>query len=326
MRDDAGMNGPLLDLARGGDQEAFRRLTDPHLRELQVHIYRMVGSVHDAEDLLQDTLLAAWRGLGGFAGQASLRTWLYRIATNRTLDALRAQTRRGAHRYEPYPDDLLGGLPDTAPGPDVRYEQKEALALVFVAGLMRLSPLQRGVLVLRDVLGYSAAETAAMLGTSGDAVNSLLRRARAAFATRPPSLARAALPDARAERDTLDHLARAFESGDIDAVVALLADDAWLTMPPHALELEGRSAIGAFLHERQEERGVPLQLAETRANARPAFLCSWPGPNGIVPIGLLTVHLEGHAIASMTWFSDSEVLSRFGSAPPDRRAEVRDNP
>lgn len=312
MRDDAVMNVPLLDRARAGDHEAFRQLTDPHVRELQVHIYRMVGSPQDAEDLLQDTLLAAWRGLDGFAERASLRTWLYRIATNRSLDALRAAARRGAHEYEPYPELLLGGLPDAAPGPEARYEQKEALSLVFVAGLMRLPAGQRAVLVLRDVLGYRAQETAAMLGMSADAVNSLLRRARAAFATRPPVLARAALPVRQVERDTLDRLAQAFESGDIDRVVALLADDAWLSMPPHPLELQGPAAIGAFLRDRQDERGVPLRVSEMRVNGQPAFACALPGPQGPETIGLLAVHPLGAGIGAMTWFNDRALLARLG--------------
>ena len=195
--------------ARAGDEAAFRELTDPYRRELQLHIYRIVGSVQDAEDLLQETLLAAWRGLEQFEERASVRTWLYRIATNRSLDALRASRRRPGDLQrmtempeptrhgepiwlQPYPDVLLEGIPDQAPGPDARYEAKEAIALAFVAGLQHLPPQQRAVLVLRDVLGFRAAEVAEMLGTTEASVNSLLRRARAAFETRlPASRARA---------------------------------------------------------------------------------------------------------------------------------------
>jgi RNA polymerase sigma-70 factor (TIGR02960 family) len=188
--------------ARAGDEDAFRELTDPYRRELQQHVYRIVGSAQDAEDLLQETLLAAWRGLERFEERASVRAWLYRIATNRSLDALRASrrrpedlqrmtempepTRRGEPVWlEPYPDVLFEGIPDQAPGPETRYETKEAIALAFIVGLQHLPPQQRAVLVLRDVLGFRAGEVAEMLDTSEPSVNSLLRRARAAFPVAP---------------------------------------------------------------------------------------------------------------------------------------------
>src|SRR5881394_4675568 len=197
------MSNPALARARAGDEDAFRELTDPYRRELQLHIYRIVGSAQDAEDLLQETLLAAWRGLEQFEGRASLRAWLYRIATNRSLDALRASRRRPDDQrmtqmpeptrwsepvwLQPYPDVLLEGIPDEAPGPEARYETKEAIALAFIVGLQHLPPQQRAVLVLRDVLGFHADEVAQMLDSSGASVNSLLRRARAAFESRLPA-------------------------------------------------------------------------------------------------------------------------------------------
>src|SRR5690349_16177548 len=203
------MSDATLERARGGDEAAFRALTDPHRPELQLHCYRILGSVQDAEDMVQETMLAAWRGLGGFEGRASLRSWLYRIATNRCLNALRDRRSRdmadpiaGAPEpsrraepiwLQPYPDALLEGLPDRAPGPDARYETKEAIGLAFVAGLQRLSPQQRAVLVLRDVLGYRAAEVAAMLETTEAAVNSALQRARAALEAAPERPAGASL-------------------------------------------------------------------------------------------------------------------------------------
>ncbi len=205
--------------ARACDEDAFRELTDPYRRELQLHAYRIVGSVHDAEDLLQETLLAAWRGLEQFQGRASVRAWVYRIATNRSLDALRASKRRPKEErmpqmpeptrwgepvwLEPYPDVLLEGVADDAPGPDARHETKEAIALAFVVGLQHLPPQQRAVLVLRDVLGYRAAEVAATLETSETSVNSLLRRARAAFESRLPATGRerAPLPNSKLERE-----------------------------------------------------------------------------------------------------------------------------
>ena len=195
----------MLARARAGDERAFRELTDPYRRELQLHMYRIVGSTQDAEDLLQETLLAAWRGLEQFQERASVRTWLYRIATNRSLDALRANRRRLADRQrmtdvpeptrrtepiwlEPYPDVLLEGIADDAPGPDARYETREAIALAFVVGLQHLPPQQRAVLVLRDVLGYRAAEVADMLGSTEASVNSLLsaRGRRSSRACPPP--------------------------------------------------------------------------------------------------------------------------------------------
>src|SRR5262245_26538231 len=201
------MTDPALARARAGDEHAFRELVEPYRRELQVHCYRILGSVQDAEDLLQETLVAAWRGLGGFEERASVRAWLYRIATNRSLDALRASrrrpdepprmtdlpepTRRGEPVWlEPYPDVLLAGVPDRAPGPEARYETREAVALAFVVGLQHLPPQQRAVLVMRDVLGFRAAEVAAMLETTESSVNNLLRRAREAFESRLPAAAR----------------------------------------------------------------------------------------------------------------------------------------
>ena len=186
----------LVDRARAGDGEAFRRLTGPHRRELQVHCYRMLGSVQDAEDALQETMLAAWRGLDGFEGRSSLRTWLYQVATSRCLNALRAARRRPAPVetgldlpeptrlgevmwLQPYPDDLLASVADRDPGPEARYERREAISLAFVTALQLLPPRQRAVLILRDVLGFRASETAAMLETTEESVTSALKRARA---------------------------------------------------------------------------------------------------------------------------------------------------
>jgi RNA polymerase sigma-70 factor (ECF subfamily) len=250
--------------ARAGNEDAFRELTDPYKRELQVHIYRIVGSVQEAEDMLQETLLAAWRGLEQFEGRASVRAWLYRIATNRSLDALRASRRRPEEErmiqlpeptrwnepvwLEPYPDLLLEGIPDEAPGPESRYETKETIALAFIVGLQHLPPQQRAVLVLRDVLGYRAGEVAAMLETSEASVNSLLRRARAAFESRLPATGRerAPLPNSKLERDLVGRFAESVENGDVDGMVALLSDHAWLTMPPLPHAYQGRSAISAW--------------------------------------------------------------------------------
>jgi RNA polymerase sigma-70 factor (TIGR02960 family) len=321
-----------LALARAGDQDAFRELTDPYRRELQLHIYRIVGSPHDAEDLLQETLLAAWRGLEQFQARASVRAWLYRIATNRSLDALRASRRRPEDRQrmtempeptrygeaiwlEPYPDVLLEGIPDQAPGPEARYEAKEAIALAFIVGLQHLPPQQRAALVLRDVLGFRAAEVAEMLEASEASVNSLLRRARAAFETRLPATGheRAPLPNSKRERDIVGRFADAIQAGNTDAVVALLTGDAWLTMPPEPYEYQGPTAIGAFLRDRALRRGAPL-LVPTRANAQPAFGVYFPTPQTDIarPYAMLALTLVSDRISAITWFGGSSVFPHFG--------------
>jgi RNA polymerase sigma-70 factor (TIGR02960 family) len=318
--------------ARDGDEDAFRELTDPYRRELQLHIYRIVGSVQDAEDLLQETLLAAWRGLGQFQGRASVRAWLYRIATNRSLDALRASRRRPEDMrrmtevpeptrrtepiwLEPFPDILLEEIPDEAPGPEARYEVKEAIALAFIVGLQHLPPQQRAVFVLRDVLGFRAGEVAEMLGTTEPSVNSLLRRARAAFESRLPAAGRerAPLPNSKLERDIVGHFADAVEASDIDGMVALLTDDAWLTMPPEPHEYQGRAAIGAFLRGREVSRGR-LRLVPTRANGQPAFACYLPSAQTDIArtYAMFVLTLQDAQISAITWFADRRPFPDFG--------------
>ena len=329
------MSDQVLDRARAGDEDAFRELTDPYRRELDLHIYRIVGSRQDAEDLLQETLLAAWGGLERFEGRASVRAWLYRIATNRSLDALRAARRRPEDRrliqmpeptrwneplwLEPYPDVLLDGIPDDAPGPEARYETKEAIALAFIVGLQHLPPQQRAVLVMRDVLGFRAAEVAEMLQTSEASVNSLLRRAREAFESRLPAVERerAPLPASKLERDVVSRFANTVEDGDIDAMVALLTDDAWLTMPPLPHAYQGRATIGAFLGAAEERRGVPLRLLPTRANTQPAFGCYLPvSETGVArAFALFVLTLERDRVSAITWFADVDVFPLFGLPP-----------
>jgi RNA polymerase sigma-70 factor (TIGR02960 family) len=324
-----------LQRARAGDEQDFRALTEPHRRELQLHCYRILGSVQDAEDAVQETLLAAWRGLPDFEGRASLRSWLYRIATNRCLNALRASGQRPRHvigsdpptgkpeptRWgepiwlQPYPDALLEGLPDLADGPDARYETKEAVALAFVSGLQRMPPQQRAVLVLRDVLGYRAAEVAEMLASTEASVNSALQRARAAIEATPERPASGTLPGSPAERALLTRFADAFEHGDVNAVVALLTEDAWIRMPPAPHEYQGRSAIAEFLRTRgiwPDGRGI--RLVPTRANGQPAFAYYLDDPHaGVVRAnGLLVLTVHDAAITAITRFGDTGVLPYFG--------------
>ena len=258
----------LISRARAGDGDAFRELTEPHRRELQVHCYRMLGSFADAEDALQDTLLAAWQGLGGFEGRASLRTWLYRIATNRCLNARRSASRRPAREWnipgveppeptrlgevvwlEPFPDALLEGAMDVPPGPEARYEQAESISLAFVTALQVLPPRQLAVLILRDVLGFHASEVAGMLDSTVESVTSALKRARASLQRRQPTPADREPPPAPgspAEDAIVAKFVRAYESADLDALVALLTDDVFMSMPPMPLEYEGRDVVARF--------------------------------------------------------------------------------
>jgi RNA polymerase sigma-70 factor (TIGR02960 family) len=331
--EDALVNERTLIRARAGDEDAFRELTDPYRRELQLHCYRIVGSLQDAEDLLQETLLAAWRGLERFEGRASVRAWLYRIATNRCLNMLRDRGRRPQEAapmpeppeptrrseplwLEPYPDVLLDGVADTSPGPEARYEMREAVALAFIAALQHLPSHQRAVLVLRDVLGFHGAEVADMLGSSEASIKGALQRARAALDTRLPAGGREGtpLPSSARERELVGRFVDAVERGDSDGVVSMLTEDAWLTMPPQPYEYQGPAAIAAFLHDRARLRGVPLRLVATRANGQPAFGCYLPDPQAAVAhaYGLLVLTLKGDRISAITWFFDRGLFPNFG--------------
>jgi RNA polymerase sigma-70 factor (TIGR02960 family) len=319
--------------ARGGDGDAFAELTGPYRRELQVHCYRMLGSFQDAEDVLQDTLLAAWQGFGGFEGRASLRTWLYRIATSRCLNARRSASRRSAREWnipgveppeptrlgeivwlEPFPDVLLGDATDTPLGPEARYEQTESISLAFVAALQVLPPRQLAVLILRDVLGFHANEVAGMLDSTVGSVNSALKRARVGLQRRRPQADDRRPPpvcDSHAEDAIVARFVSAYESADLDAVVALLTDDVFMSMPPMPLEYEGRDAVARFcaLILRPDRR---IDLVRTRANGQPAFGAYLSAPAGIRHgTGLFVLTLSGDRICAMTRF-ESSVLPWFG--------------
>jgi RNA polymerase sigma-70 factor (TIGR02960 family) len=323
----------LITRARAGDGEAFRELTEPYRRELQVHCYRMLGSFQDAEDALQDTLLAAWQGLGGFEGRASIRTWLYRIATNRCLNALRSASRRPAKEWdvpeveppeptrfgevvwlEPFPDALLEGAMDAPLGPEARYEQTESISLAFVTALQVLPPRQVAVLILRDVLGFHATEVADMLDSTVDSVNSALKRARASLQRRlPPTAEREPppAPDSPSEQTIVARFIRAYESGDLDALVALLTDDIFISMPPMPLEYQGRDVVARFCASIFGS-GRRFDLVPTRANGQPAFGAYLRAPTGIRHgTGLLVLTLTGDRICAFTRF-DNSVLPWFG--------------
>jgi len=322
------MTEAILARAQAGDGEAFRELVGPYRAELLAHCYRTLGSFHDAEDMLQEALLAAWRGIGQFDGR-SLRAWLYRITTNRCLNYLRGESRRpqpaelpdqnagrtGRVRsddpwwLEPIPDLLLD---DVTPGPEARYDTRESIALSFVAGLQHLPPQQRAVLVLRDVLGFSAAETAEILETTAAAVNSALIRARAGLRHhRDPH--DVPLPKSPAESAVVARFVDALEHFDLDRLVALLTEDARITMPPEPVEFRGPKAITGFFGE-LPFWGEELKVVLTRANNQPAVVYYLPDP--CAPIwragSILVLALRGDRVCGLTRFGDQGLLGRFG--------------
>jgi len=328
----------LLARAQAGDGEAFAQLVEPYRRELQVYCYRVLGSLADAEDALQDTLLSAWQGLARFEGRAALRTWLYRVATSRCLDALRSARRRPPVTeppaqmrgleppeptrlgellwLEPYPDALMEGLADTAPGPEARYETMESVSLAFITALQLLPPRQRAALILRDVLGFHASEAASMLDASEESVTSALKRARATLERHQRSAAPrepAPPPGSAAEQQLVDRLTRAFETADVGGIVALLTEDVWMTMPPLPLEYSGRELAGQFLRATAFRPGWTVRLVPTRANGQPAFgfYARDPQTGGFHTVGLLVLTLSGIQISALTRF-DPATLPRFG--------------
>ena len=329
----------LIARARAGDDNAFRDLVQGHSHELQVHCYRILGSLQDSEDALQETLVSAWRNLGEFDQRSSLRTWLYKIATNRCLSMLRAASRRprvappppeaalpepsGAGDappwLEPYPDVLLDHLVDQRPGPEARYETTEAISLAFITALQLLPPRQRAALVLRDVLGYHAAEVAQMLDSTQEAVTSALKRARAtvdnhlADSSSTGSRRPARQPDTAAEHRLVARLTDAMESADLEALVELLVTDVRFSMPPAMLEYRGIESAQRFLAAVTFRPGRTYRLVPTRANGQPAFGLYLADPHASVyrAYSLLVIATAGDHITAITGFT-TDVMSRFG--------------
>jgi RNA polymerase sigma-70 factor (TIGR02960 family) len=324
-----------MDRARAGDAQAFADLVGPYRRELQVHCYRILGSALDAEDALQETLLAAWQGLAGFEGRSSVRVWLYQIATRRCLNALRAASRRPAMDWpppgvelpeptrlgevmwlEPYPDVLLEGLADATPGPEARYETTEAISVAFVTALQLLPPRQRAALILRDVLGFRASEAANILDCTEESVTSALKRARAALQYQraqaaglyPPR------PGSAQERELVRRFTQAYEAGDVPGLVTLLTDDAWLIMPPVPLRYQGRELAARFWTATAFRPGRSARLVPTRANGQPAFGLYIRDPHAPVAhaSGILVLTLAGHQISAVTGFLGHSTLPIFG--------------
>jgi RNA polymerase sigma-70 factor (ECF subfamily) len=346
----AALQADLLQAARSGDEDAYGRLIEPHRKELRAHCYRMLGSVHDAEDALQEALLRAWRGLARFEARSSVRSWLYKIATNTCLDAIARRPKRvlpidygppadphdGVGRpltesvwIEPFPDETFG-IGDQTPGPEARYEQRESVELAFVAALQHLPPKQRAVLILREVLGFSAREVAELLETTVQSVNSALQRARKAADERLPDRSQQAtlreLGDARMQ-ELVDTYMRAWEAGDADTIVAMLTDDATLAMPPMPTWFQGREGVAGFLTELafagQDRRrqlvsfaGAErrMRLVPTRANGQPAFGAYYwnEDEQAYLPRALQVLTFRSDRIADITGFADPEMMRPFG--------------
>jgi RNA polymerase sigma-70 factor, ECF subfamily len=324
----------LLEAARGGDEDAFRALIELHRAELHAHCYRMLGSLHDAEDALQDALLRAWRGLHGFEGGRPLRPWLYRIATNASLDAAAKRPKKvlpidhsppagpgsGPGQpileriwVEPYPDERLGLAAGRAT-PEARYEQRESVELAFIVALQYLPPRQRAVLILREVLGFSAREVAGFLETSAASVNSALQRARKRVEERLPSQTQQAtlrsLGDERL-RTLVQSYVEAWESRNIEAMVAMLVKDATFAMPPHPQWFRGRDAVIAFLAGAGRPR---LRHLPARANGQPAIgWYLWDEERvAYLPASLEVLTLEGAQVREIDAFVFPDLFPAFG--------------
>jgi RNA polymerase sigma-70 factor (ECF subfamily) len=336
----------LIDVARNGDERAYNRLIEPHRAELRAHCYRMLGSAHDAEDALQEALLRAWRGLPKFEGRSSLRSWLYTIATNVCLKAIErrpklvlpidygpaadphdgpAQPIIEAVWVEPYPDERLG-LNDALAGPEARYEQRESIELAFIAALQHLPARQRAVLIMRDVLGFSAREAAEALDTTPGSVDSALQRAHKTVDERLPEQSQQATLRALGDeglREIVDGFVAAWERSDIDAVVAMLADDATMTMPPVPTWYQGRGAVAAFLRGWALAGTAPRRMVPTRANGQPAFgHYSWDADrDAFIPHAIHVLTLDGPVIAEITAFLTPDAFERFGLSDQIKPAE-----
>ena len=322
------VNEELLARARAGDGRAFGQLVDPYRHELQVHCYRMLGSAQDAEDALQETLLAAWQGLRGYEERASLRTWLYRIATSRCLNALRSAGRRPRSGppvsglelpepsglgevvwLQPYPDLQLEG-------PEDRYQASEAISLAFITAVQLLPARQRAVLILRDVLGYSTREVAGMLDSSEQAIASALKRARATLREEPscshdhpPPPA----PNSPAEQKLVAAFTHAYSTADVQGLVAILTEDVEVSMPPWPFQYRGRDLAAQFHTAVTFREGRTYRLIPTRANGQPAFGLYTKDPHARVlhANGLMVLTLAGGHISALTRF-DNSVLPSFG--------------
>jgi RNA polymerase sigma-70 factor, ECF subfamily len=339
----------LLEAARNGDDGAYASLVEPHRGELHAHCYRMLGSVHDAEDALQDALLRAWRGLPRFEGRSSPRSWLYKIATNTCLDTIARRPKRvlpidyapatDPHAgpgepvvesvwVEPYPDERLG-LEDGYAAPEARYERRESVELAFIAALQHLPPRQRAVLILREVLGYSAKEVADALDTTVASVNSAIQRARQAVDERTPEQSQQATLRVLGDdglRDLVNSYVDAWERCDVEAVVAMLTEDATIAMPPLASWFGPRDQMAVFLAEFPLSGAWRWRAVQTRANGQPALgFYAWDAAqHAYLPFALNVLSVQGRAVSGIVAFivrateaPSGEAYERFPEQPPD---------
>jgi RNA polymerase sigma-70 factor (ECF subfamily) len=317
----------LLTAARAGDEAAFAELVGPYRSELSAHCYRMLGSIHDAEDALQEALLRAWRGLARFQGRSSLRSWLYTIATNACLRAIERRPKRVLPiDYGPAATDPHGPLAgplvesvwiDPYPSPDARYEQRESVELAFIAALQHLPAQQRAVLILRDVLGFSGAEVAEALETSPDAVYSALQRAHKTVEQRLPQRSQQATLRSLGEdglREVVQGYVDAWERGDVDALAAQLAEEAVFAMPPEPTWFRGQDAIVAFLRATPMREDYRWRVIPTSANGQPAFAhYIWDEQqNAFRAEGIAVLTLDGDKITELTVFRERELFATFG--------------
>ncbi len=316
----------LLERAQAGDHDAFGELIAPYRRELQAHCYRLLGSLQDAEDALQEKLLAAWQDLPRFEQRSTLGTWLYQVATHRCLNALRSARRRPQAGWpppglalpepsrlgevpwlEPYPDAFLAGLPDRAYGPEARYEAREAMSLAFITAVQLLPARQRAVLILRDVLGFPARDVAQMLDCTEESVTSALKRARATMQRHPPAAELPPPAGSAAEQKLVARATRAYEMADIAELITLLTEDVVLAMPPAPLEYAGRELVAQFLTAVVFEPGISFRMIALRANGQPALAVYARKPPAAVfePTGVLVFTLAGAKVSAITRFGAS---------------------
>jgi RNA polymerase sigma-70 factor (TIGR02960 family) len=330
------VSAELLSKAQSGDQQAFAELTVGFRQELQLHCYRILGSTQDAEDALQETFLGAWQALAKFEERASLRTWLYRIATNRCLNMLRAAGRRPDPAsslrtaiprptrageviwLEPYPDVLFDGLPDDRPGPDALFETRESVSLAFITVLQLLPPRQRVALVLRDVLGYRASEAAEMMYATEASVESALKRARVILHDRLENTKDREsfpMPGSAVEQETIRRVTSALETGNVDELLVLLTEDVSVTMPPVAGELAGREDAGRYLVATLLRPDRSTRIVQTRANGQPALAYYVQDlQTGLYQVnGIAVLTLSGRFVSAITTF-DKDVVPSFGLA------------
>jgi RNA polymerase sigma-70 factor, ECF subfamily len=328
----------LLDAARGGDERAFEGLIEPYRRELEAHCYRMLGSVHDAEDAMQEAMLRAWRSIARFEGRSSLRSWLYTIATNSSLRLIERRPKRvlpvdygppadphgetdkplvESTWIEPYPDERLA-TSDGPGSPDARYEQRESIELAFTAALQHLPPLQRAVLILTDVLGFAPGEVAGALGATPASVYSALQRARKAADERLPKLSQQETLRSLGDdglREAVSKFVAAWEGADVEAIRAMLTEDAVLAMPPWSEWFRGRDAVADFLGARPLSRKRRWRLVPTSANGQIALASYFAEPSGRVAAAaaliVLSLAPDGR-LEGLTAFRDPDLFASFG--------------